>query len=225
MKRPAPVAAVSGALRAVGAFARAVRADGSVSGRSFALTLLTPIRLGAEAELAAHLDGLGVRRQSPLARLPFVHFGRWVVIDQLKANYANAPVPAPRLKSQYLLFTTCVTAPAGDGTSGGKRATAKLPQSFLEEVWQAIPDEADAIWRHCLGYPGVADKAAFVGYLARSQVKTSLFHVGYPDATVDEVRRAIATREHLVAFAQAHQGAPAETLQRAYREQSPTWPL
>lgn len=224
MTRLSPIAAIGGAGKAVGAFLGAARADGSRSDRSFAITLLTPIRPDATTELAAEIDALGVGNCSPLAKLGFVHFGRWVIIDQLKTNFPDPPVPQPKLRSEYLLFSACVTGPIDDADPATNGYVKQLPASFLREIWQEIPGTADAIWRHCWNFPGVNDRDAFVRYLAKSQVNTSLFHVGYPQATVEEVRRAIAKRDRFIAFAREHQGEPdPAALQQAYRRESATW--
>ncbi len=223
MSGAAPVGAVRGVVRAL-ASARSGRGGGSRSGRSYAVALTTPIRPGAEADLTAHIEGLGIGEKSPLARLPYVHFARWVVIDQLKTDWPGAPDPPPRLKSQYLLFTASLTAPAEENVPAADRYAERLPESFLHEIRSRIPAEADAIWGHCLNYPGTSDAEAFVGYLARSQMETSLFYVGYPDVTVDEVRQALAARDKLVAFARDHQGErDAARLQQACLEESATW--
>jgi hypothetical protein len=116
----APVKAVRAATRAMRA-ARQNLADGSRSGRSFAVTLLTPVRAGAAGRLGAYLDALGTDGASPLAALPYVHFARWVVIDQLKTGWPGTPAPPPRLASSYLLFGASVTAPAEDHTTPNAR--------------------------------------------------------------------------------------------------------
>ena len=207
----------------IGAFLREVGADGSRSGRSYAITLLTPIRPGAEEELTACIEGLETGTRSPLAMLPSVHFGRWVVIDQLKSSWSGAPANMTRLKSQYLLFSACVTAPVGN-----EMEPAKFLEWFLNEIWEAKVSEeanrpAEDIWGHCLGYPAAADAQAFVDYLARSRINTSLFHVGYPDVTVAEVRHALDTRDKFFAFALKHQGEDSAVLQEVYVRESAQW--
>ncbi len=208
---PRRAAAVLGALRRG-------PGSGSRSGRSYAFTSLTPICTGRERELAVHLRGLPVAEHSPLARMPFVHLGRWLIIDRLKMEWPGAPPRPTRLRSSYLLFTAAVTGPE-DGTYADD-----LPESFLRELAAGIPEEADAIWGACVGYPGRAPIDDFVEYLRRSQLDTVLFHVGYPNATVEEVNRALAARDRLVGFAQSHQDEdnPAY-LQNAYLEESATW--
>ena len=200
------------------------RSDGSRNGRSYVVTLLTPITPGAEADLAAYLAGL-CSDESPLAKLPYVHFGRWVVVDRLRTDYPGAPSRPSRLKSQYLLFTATITAPAEEHVSPPEeRYGERLPESFLHELRARIPDDADAIWGHCLGYPGSSDADRFVRYLAAGQLKGSFVYTGYRDVTVDEVRRALAARDGLVAFARSHQDErDAAHLQRAYLEESSTW--
>ncbi len=226
MSPVAPAAAARDVIRSLAAW-RPRLDGGSRSGRSYALTLLTPIRPAAEASLVAHIRGLEVGERSPLAKLPYVHFARWVVIDQLKTDWPGAPSPPPRLRSQYLLFTASVTAPAkGSAKPAEKRYAERLPESFLHELCARIPADVDAIWGHCLGYPGASDADAFVRYLADSQLETSLFYVGYPDVTVDEVRHALAARDELIAFAREHQGEPdAAALQQAYLQESRAWSL
>jgi len=219
-----PAAAVGDVVHSLAAL-RPRLGGGSRSGRSYAITLLTPVRPGGEAGLAAHLRGLDAGQGSPLADLPYVHFARWVMIDQLKTDWPGAPSPPPRLRSQYLLFTASVTAPAKKNAKPAeKRYAERLPESFLHELCARIPAAADAIWGHCLGYPGASDADACVRYLADSQLETSLFYVGYGGVTVDEVRQALAARDRLIAFAREHQGEPdAAALQQAYLKESPAW--
>ena len=190
----------------------------SRSGRSYAFTSLTPVRAGHGDGLSAHLSDLPMGRESPLARLPYVHFARWLVVDQLKMDWSGAPRDPTRLQSSYLLFTASITGPDNG------RYAKELPGSFLRELATQVPEAVDAIWGNCVGYPGSASVDGCVAYFVKSQLDTLLFHVGYPEVTVAQVNRALAARDGLVGFARRHQGHddPAR-LQRAYLEESATW--
>jgi hypothetical protein len=186
------------------------RRDSNRNGRSYALTVVTPIRPGQSAALAREIGLLGLGTASPLAQLPHVHFGRWLVIDKLKTDWKGAPRRPSQLKSEYLLFSASLTAP---GPKDG------YPETFLRELATAIPEVAGALWRHCEGYPGLADPPdAFVRYLAKSRVKTHYFYVGYADVTVNDVRGALADRDALIEFAShpSRQHMDPAQLQREY---------
>ncbi len=197
---------------------RGAPGSGNRAGRSYYFTSLTPVRKGSELSLAAHLRALPTGSESPLSRLDEVHLGRWLVLDDLKKmNLPGEPAHPTHLQSAYLLFTATVTA-ADDHSADG------LPVSLIREIAGKIPDDADAIWGHCVGYPGLTPVDPFVAYLAESQLDTLLFHVGNPDATVEQVREAIAARDGLVGFVRKYQDEkdPAK-LQQAYLEESAAW--
>lgn len=186
------------------------------SGRAYAVTSMAPIIKGHEAELQKYIAGLAT---SPFARFAEVHFARWVLIDQWKLSWPGAPRKPLRLKSQYLLFDAAVTAP--DDASA-----ALLPQSFLRRIPEVMPAEADGAWGHCVGYPGSAKGDAVAAYLERSLLETVLFYVGYPNATVADVRQAVSRRDAFAQFARTHQGEsdPAR-LQQEYITEAATWQL
>jgi|tagenome__1003787_1003787.scaffolds.fasta_scaffold20981262_4 hypothetical protein len=188
---------------------------GNRNGRSYAITLLTPIRRGEARRLARYLRSLP-DDASPLAALPYVHFGRWVVIEDLKRDSAGAPRRRPHLRTEYLLFTADVTAPA--------HGAYRLPDAFLRDLFLRIPDVVERIWRHCEGYPFAGREQDRIDYLARSLVDTALYYVGYPDATVDDVRHALTVRHRLIDFVRRHQAVrdPA-ALRLAYLAESEAW--
>jgi hypothetical protein len=190
--------------------------DPNRRGNSYAVTLMTPIERGRVDDLREVLADFEPGPGSPLARLPGVHFARWVVIDELKTDWEGAPHSPPRLKSAYLLFTADVTAPAGEA--------GKLPASFYRDVAERMTEAADDVWSHCRGYPGRADDDAFVEYLASSQLGTSLYYAAFPDVTVGEIRHALTVHDGLVEFVQTHQGVrrPAE-LQQEYLQAAGAW--
>jgi hypothetical protein len=184
------------------------------NGNAYAVVSLTPILVGRESVLKEHLRSLA---PSPFAELAEVHFARFMVLGQLNGDWPGAPRRRTELKSAYLLFTASITANDDAG------ATA-LPGTFLERIAQQVPEAASAIWNHCLGFPGVLDPGAFADYLHRSLLGSELFYVGYKDATVQQVRDALARRSHLCDFAQWAQDQTDQTLvQQRYLSESTSW--
>jgi hypothetical protein len=179
------------------------------------LTTLTAIIPGQTGDLRTMLEAFSPGDGSPLARLRDVHFGRWVVIEQLKTDWPGAPRRRPQLRSAYLLFSVTVTFTPRRGY--------RFPRSFVEEMWASIPAEADRVWGHCIGYPGTGSREAFVEYLLAARLRTAVHRYGYPAATVEEVGDALTAREAFTAFALANQGKSAAQLQQAYREAAEQW--
>jgi hypothetical protein len=160
----------------------------NVSGQAYALTVLTPILPGQEGALRAYLEGLS-QAASPLARLPRVHFGRWVILDQFHREAAQPK--ADTLSSCYLLFTTC---------SDGSR------DAHLDELCRELAPEAAQIWGRCAGCPDPAEGAALKRYLVHNQIDTGVFVAAYPHATVQDVLRCVDLRERMIDLAVRTQG-------------------
>ena len=171
--------------------------DPDRSGQARALTVLTPIAPGADGELRAYLEGLRPS-SSPLARLPRTHFGRWVIVPDFVSDGERGP---DHLATPHLLFTACFDGPL---------------DSYLDELCDELSVEASAIWGRCSGAPQPAAGAALKGYLRAHQARTGYFVAAYPEATVGQVRGALARREDLIAFARSAQGMDPARLQAAF---------
>jgi hypothetical protein len=155
-------------------------------GQSRALTVLTPVK--DEGSLRAALGRIPDEERSPLARLPGTHFGRWVVMPDL-----------------------------GDGPQLLFSATHdKSDDDYLQQIAAHMADEADEIWGQCEGYPGAADRGAFVDYLKRHRVRTNLFVSAYPRATLDEVLEGLDLRRRLGDFAPRAQSMDPEQLRAEF---------
>ena len=159
-----------------------------------ALVTLTPIREGAQAALAATLEGLPSGSSSPFAALERTHFARWVVVPRLKGP-----------DCAYLLF--CCEL---DGSV----------TSYLAEMASAIPAHADAVWGHCAGDPGAARPGPFVRYLCGHRIEQGFSVAAYPGETAAEVQASLRLREQLRAFAVRAQRLEAAELKRAWQELS-----
>jgi hypothetical protein len=149
----------------------------------------------------AAIEGVPRGQDSPLARLGTVHTSRLQIFDHL---VHQGPKQKPdRLGSHYLVFTA-----AFDGEL----------EPFLDALLRLMPAEAHSWWRHCVGYPGVAEPAAFKAWIRHNQRHTSLFVVDAPGESVAGTLEALALRERVIDFAVASQGLDAEELQRRFRE-------
>jgi hypothetical protein len=175
----------------------------NVSGQAYSLTVLAPILDGHEAELVRYLNGLQSGDRSPLGRVRDTHFARWVVIDNV---VYEGPDQGDRDQLQHarLLFTSNF-----DGQL----------DAYLEALRAGLGDSADAIWGHCIGYPGASDAGAFGEYLRHHQIDSSLFFAAYGDRTVEDVKRSLAVRTKFVGFAVRAQGLSAPDLKTAFLEE------
>lgn len=173
----------------------------NVSGQAYGLTVLTPIIPGREENLKQYLESLPYGPEGPLEKTRCTHLARWVIIPQL--YYEGAPQKRDTLGSQYLLFESNF-----DG--------ADLDQ-YVAILCREMPQEADKIWGCCVGYPGIANVDAFRKYIRHNQIDCTFFVAAYPDATVDDVRTALAFRERFTAFAIAAQHLDAAALQQSFR--------
>jgi hypothetical protein len=159
-------------------------------GQACALTVLTPIADGRESSLARCLEALKDGPESPLARVPGTHLARWVIIGDVVYEGARQR-RVDHLARGRLLFTSNFDGPPGP---------------YLERLRAGIGDVADAVWGHCVGYPGSGDAGAFAGYLRAHHLNCSLFYAAYGSRTAEEVARSLATRRAVVDFALRAQG-------------------
>jgi hypothetical protein len=173
------------------------------SGQAYSLTVLTPVRDGHEVALAAHLDGLGGGDDSPLADVGGTHFARWVVIGDVIYEGSDQG-ERDHLKHPRLLFTSNF-----DGDPG----------PYLEALRTRLGEGADAIWGHCVDYPGREDADAFTRYLRAHQVDSALFFAAYGDRSVADVTHSLAVRRQLITFALRAQGLDGAELKSAFAQE------
>lgn len=166
------------------------------------MTVLTPILDGRESSLARCLDSLGDGPSSPLSRVPGTHLARWVIIGDVVYEGAGQR-RVDHLTQGRLLFSS--------NFDGGI-----LP--YLERLRAGLGDVADAIWGHCVGYPGHTDGEAFGAYLRAHQLDCSLFFAAYGERTVEDVTQSLATRRAVIDFALGAQGMASGELRDAFLE-------
>ena len=170
----------------------------NVAGQACSFTVISPVLTGHDEPLRTHLRTLELGHGSPVAALGTVHFARWVVFACPEHPSAR---DSPDPRQRYLLFDCCF-----DGSLN----------VFLETMRSRMQGEVDAIWRHCVGYPGSSDGRAFAEYLLRHQVDASVFLAAYPDATVQEVHASLELRSRVIEFAVTTQDLDAPALLAAF---------
>lgn len=175
------------------------------SGKVYGLTILSPIiedeqlDIGHAMELRWYLGHLPRDHKSPFARISSTYLARLVVMDDVV--YVGAPACEEHLKSRYLIFETNF-----DGDL----------DTYLTRLARETPEFVDAVWKHCVGYPGLSDIAAFVAYMKKCQIATTFFFADVNDRTVEQSLKALQTQSALAHFIQEHQGKPAADMQREF---------
>jgi hypothetical protein len=175
------------------------------SGSVYGLTILSPIKDDPNSEvspnlaLRIYLAKLPRHRNSPFAKVSSTHFARLVVMDDVV--YVGMPACEEHLQSKYLVFES--------NFDGGL-------DTYLERMAAEIPEIVDAVWKHCVGFPGVADVAAFKAYMKKCQIETTFFFADVNDKTVQQTLRALQTQSAVTAFIVKHQGTPPSELQAAF---------
>ncbi len=177
------------------------------SGSVYGLTILSPILQDPNAEtshncsLRMKLANLPRDQFSPFAKVSTTHMARLAVMDDVV--YVGMPSCEEHLKSQYLVFETNF-----DGDL----------DTYLGRMAREIPKEADSLWQHCWGYPGVRDVQAFSVYMKKCQITTTFYFADVNDKTVEQTLRALYAQAKVAEFIERNQGRPAEHVQKVFAE-------
>jgi hypothetical protein len=177
------------------------------SGSVYGLTILSPILQDPTAEMSHNcslrekLASLPRDQFSPFAKVSSTHMARLVVMDDVV--YVGMPSCEEHLKSQYLVFETNF-----DGDL----------DAYLARMAREIPNEVEALWQHCWGYPGVQDVDAFSAYMKKCQITTTFYFADVNDKTVEQTLRALQAQAEVAEFIERNQGRPAEQVQKSFAE-------
>ena len=169
------------------------------------VTILSPIIDDEKAtpshdlQIRDYLAKLSTREDSPFGARSRHHLARLVVMDDV--IYVGMPACEEHLKSKYLVFESNCDGDLDD---------------YLRGLADAIPDHLDAIWKHCVGHPGAANRQAFIDYMKSCQLDTTFYFAAVNDKSVSETLRALQTQTAVADFIATHQGADAATLQREF---------
>jgi hypothetical protein len=178
------------------------------NGSVYGLTILSPILNDEKAtpshdlQIRNYLATLPTGEESPFALAPGTHLARLVVMDDV--IYVGMPACEEHLKSKYLIFESNLDAGEGD------------LDSYLRGLATSVPQHLDAIWSHCVGYPGAANGTAFIDYMKACQIETTFFFAAVNDKSVPETLRALQTQRAVADFIASHQGMEPAQLQAEF---------
>ncbi|WP_263382337.1 hypothetical protein [Granulicella arctica] len=175
------------------------------SGKVYGLTILSPIIDDAsvtpshDLQIRKYLATLSTNEGSPFAIAPGTHLARIVVMDDV--IYVGMPSCEEHLRSKYLVLESNCDGELDD---------------YLRGLAASVPEQMDAIWSHCVGYPGAADHEAFIGYMKACQIETTFYFAAVNDRSVKETLRALQTQRAVADFVASHQGVEPVQLQREF---------
>ena len=177
------------------------------NGNVYGLTVLSPIIDDENAtpshdlQIREYLATLPTGAESPFALSPGTHLCRLVVMDDV--IYVGAPACEEHLRSKYLVFES--------------NCDCDL-DSYLQGLATSVPARLDAIWSHCVGYPGASNPQAFVDYMKACQIETTFFFAAVNDKSLTETLSALQTQRAVADFIACHQHIKPEQLQRDFTE-------
>lgn len=201
----------------------------NVSGKAYALTVLSPIKDGHIAE-TAYSDWIRNRlitwdldEDSPMAKVPNTYLCRYFVLDDVYSQsltgtdfydrfyafwsiFSNkmrlAALPhEDHLKSKYLIFSSNFH---GD------------LETYLAGMWRTAQTEVKEIWQYCYAFDLVNDEHSFIAYIKKCQRSANLFFVGSNDLPLQQQLRSLYLKQEFSKFAAQAQGLPPAQLQQAY---------
>jgi hypothetical protein len=139
-------------------------------GQANELTIIARIKPGAVDALRETLADPALDTPNMFAAIPTVHYARWTIL-QLGADGGQIA---------RLLFSTNY-----DGAF----------EDYVAALAAAIPDALARIWGHCEDWPGSAAPDALTRFITDHAEKADLFYAAYPDATVQQIKRALKMQQ------------------------------
>jgi hypothetical protein len=204
--------------------------DPNVSGKAYALTILSPIMDGFVQETAYsdlvrdQLQHWNLRENSPMTAVPQTYLCRYFVLDDVYTQSLpgtelfgtftdlasivsdkvriNALPKIDHLKSKYLVFSCNFH---GD------------LDSYLRGMWHAMQADIRLAWQYCYAFAQVNSADSFIAYMKKCQVNAALFFVGANDDPLEEQLKALYLKQELSKFVMRTQGMSAAMLQQQYR--------
>lgn len=177
------------------------------SGSLYGLTILSPILNDEKAtpshdlQIRLYLASLPTDERGPFAIAPLTHLTRLVVMDDV--IYVGAPSCEEHTNFKYLVW---------EANFDGDLDT------YLTTLARTVPEQMNAIWSHCVAYPGTRDVAAFIRYMKACQLETTFYFAAINDKSVEQALTALQTQKAVADFITCHQGMEPAQLQKEFLE-------
>jgi len=163
-------------------------------------TTLVAVEAGREEALRKTLVDLGAGGQNPFDLVPGTHMARLYVLDHYGGRL-RGPAGHRTLDPALLVLSAVLDGPV---------------TLWAGEIPRRIGPDAEAVWSHCRGFPGVAGDA-FARWLLAHEVPPTFEVIAHRDAPLPAVRRGLELRSLLGEFAARMQGAAPVVVRTAYR--------
>ncbi len=163
---------------------------GNKFGNAYGLTVLIPVKQGAENNRAYdkiirdQLQAWPLDTDSPMAKVPNTYLSRVFLLNDV--FYEGNPAIEEHLNNKYLVFSS---------NFHGELDT------YLTGMWNAIGDLLKGFLRHCVAFDTEGSAADFVKYIKRCQINNSLFFNGSNDKPLAEQLKALYVKQAFVHFA------------------------
>ncbi len=180
------------------------------AGRAYGLTTLCPIKHGNDGkqsfasltrQFLQQLQESESDEMSPMAKVPNTYLCRFVVLDSV--SYQGKPAVLDRLKSSYLVFVAEIH---GD------------LDTYLGGLWTHANALVNDVWKHCVGFSGVASADRFIRYIKDCQVQTTLYFDGSTDDPLAEQLKSLYLMQEFSRFAYASARKNSDELRKDFQE-------
>jgi hypothetical protein len=175
----------------------------NINGKAYAMNAVTPMKTWKTPILLAVFFLIGVFKsaQKGLVDLSFIHFARWVVVQNNQFPRLAPEQPEEQLKYDYLLFFSNF-----NGTWN----------EYIDAFSAVLSSGLNLIWRWSEKFPGSVPVTAFKRYISLVQFDTDYYYTAYPYATTSDVKAAIRVDDALQEFANRAAGLTPEEFQQSY---------
>jgi hypothetical protein len=164
------------------------------------LAALLPVIGGQEDAVRETLRQLPTGAGSPFARLQSTHFARLVLVpgfrDRRDRELAGGPA--------CLFFSAEFDIPVA---------------GYLEALCTVMPEEADAIFDRCEGYPGIIVPPAFTRWMVERSVPAGFSLHGNAGPSAGDVADSLRLRDRIIAFAVDTRALDPDELKRRWDAQ------